>query len=74
MTLFDIYGNMVADRLADRAARIYEVTPQDASDLQWYHGVLRKIPARAISILSSVVPERGNVPPAPPRQPQPQYA
>ena len=28
MSMYDIYGNFVADRLADRAAEAYEVSPQ----------------------------------------------
>ena len=71
LSLLDVYGNATADRLADRAATLYEVAPQDALDLNWYHSVTRKIQARAVIILSNVIPERGNAPPAPPRVPRP---
>ena len=72
MTIHDIYGNACADRLADRAAQAYEVAPQDALDLSWFYGVVRRIQARAIIILSVVIPQRSTVPPAPlcnPRKP-----
>ena len=72
LSLHDIYGNACADRLADRAAQAYEIAPQDALDLLWFYGVARKIQARAICVLSSVIPQRSTVPPAPicpPRRP-----
>ena len=59
MSLRDIAGNFTADALAGRAADFFEAVPQDALDVQWYYSIARKVQARGIAILASVIPQRG---------------
>ena len=61
MSIRDIAGNCVADALAGRAADFYEAVPQDCLDVQWYYALARKIQARGIAILSSVIPHRASL-------------
>ena len=70
MSSIHILGNQLADQLAERASTLYQVAHQDATDLLWYYGVCLRIQARALVILSHVIPERSAVPAAPPRVPR----
>ena len=70
LSYMHILGNEFADRLAERAATAYEVAYQDSVDLLWYYATLRKIQARLLVILASIIPERSAVPESIPRAPR----
>ena len=52
----DLLGNTIADKLADAAASQYRVLHNDSMDLLFYYELIRKIQARALTILSIVIP------------------
>lgn len=55
----DLYGNLFADKLAERAAVQYQVYTEDSFAVQWYFALVRKIQERAIVILTSCMQGRG---------------
>ena len=58
----DVIGNYIADSLAELAASRCQVLHQDACDLLCYYSLVRKIQARALAILSAVIPSQTVVP------------
>ena len=55
----DLYGNLFADKLANRAAELYQVFAHDSFGIQWHYTLVRDIQARAIVILQQVLEARG---------------
>ena len=54
----DLYGNLFADKLADRAAEVYQVYAHDAFAVQWYYSLVRRIQARAVVIMTQCMERR----------------
>ena len=50
-----LFGNCCADRLAARGAEMAQVYLQDAMNLKWHYALVRRVQARAVAILSTVM-------------------
>ena len=57
----DLIGNSAADSLANHAALQCQVIHHDAIDLKFHYALIRRIQARAIAVLSNVVPTYGTL-------------
>ena len=51
----NLLGNLVADALAEKGAKLGEVALQDAMNLKWHYSITKQIQSRAIVIFSSVL-------------------
>ena len=58
VTTHDLYGNVLADALAGRAAKECQVSLQDSITLKWHYSVVRKVQARAVVLLTLVMQQR----------------
>ena len=64
MTPQDLFGNIIADGLAVRAATLYQVWTQDSFTVKWYYSLVRKVQARAVAILIDCLEPRKSFTPA----------
>ena len=69
VSVADMFGNSYADGLADRAADEAQVSPQDSVTVRWHFSIVRRIQARAVTILTRCL--HGRISRAAPRTPQP---
>ena len=68
----DIFGNALADKLADRAADEFQVHGQDALTVRWHYSLVRRIQARAVVLLTTCMQRRSfaiNIPRIPRERP-----
>ena len=68
-----LFGNVCADALANRGSEVAEVSGQDSVTVLWHYSLVRRIQARAVVIMSSVLERRSIAPTRQkrPREPKP---
>ena len=65
----NLFGNACADRLAELGSKEAEVLLQDVYNVKWHYALVRRIQARAVVILSSVL-QRSSTLVKPPKRPR----